>query len=114
MKRGEVWTAAGGPDYAGKPRPVVIVQDNQFDSTNSITVCGLTTDNPPAPIFRLPVEPSERNALNTRSFLMVDKITTLPKEKLGRRIGHLGEEDIVRLNRTIAVFLGLAANDTRA
>ena len=53
MKRGEVWTVAGGAAYAGKPRPAVIVQDDRFDANDSIIVCPLTTDPTPAPIFRL-------------------------------------------------------------
>ena len=78
MKRGEIWTVAGGKDYAGKPRAVVIVQDDNFDATDSITVCAFTTDPTDAPLFRLPVEPTERNGLRSPSRLMVDKITTVP------------------------------------
>ena len=59
MKRGEIWTAAGGKDYAGKPRPVVIVQDDSFDATESVTVCGFTSDPTDAPFARITVEPSE-------------------------------------------------------
>ncbi len=65
MKRGDIWTVAGGKDYAGKPRPVVIVQDDSFDATDSITICAFTTDETEAPLFRLLVEPNERNALRT-------------------------------------------------
>ncbi len=67
MRRGEVWTVSGGKDYAGKPRPVVIVQDDSFDATDSITICAFTTDPTEAPLFRLPVEPSERNGLRSSS-----------------------------------------------
>ena len=109
MKRGEIWTAAGGKDYAGKPRPVVILQDGRFDRTDSITVCAFTTDPTEAPLFRLPVEPSERNGLRARCQLMVDKITTVPKSKLRARVGRLTDEDMVRLNRALLVFLGIAA-----
>ena len=108
MKRGEVWTAAGGPDYAGKPRPVVIVQDDNFDETASITICGFTSDETDAPLFRLPIAPSAANGLDQPSRLMADKVTTMPKAKLGRRIGRLSSADTVRLNRAIALFLGLA------
>ena len=108
MKRGEVWTAAGGKDYAGKPRPVVIVQDDRFDATNSITICSFTTDPADAPLFRVPVEPSASNGLRSASRLMVDKITTVPKSRLGTRLGRLADEDIVRLNRAMMIFLGLA------
>ncbi len=108
MTRGEVWTAAGGKDYAGEPRPIVIVQDDRFDATSSITICAFTSDPTDAPLFRLVVEPSEANGLETVSRLMVDKITTMPKVKLGRRIGRLADDDMVRLNRALLVFLGLA------
>ena len=101
MKRGEVWTAAGGKDYAGKPRPIVIVQDDRFDATSWITICAFTSDPTDAPLFRLVVEPSEANGLDTVSRLMVDKITTMPKAKLGKRIGRLADNDMVRLNRAL-------------
>lgn len=110
MRRGEVWTVAGGKDYAGKPRPVVILQDDSFDATESITVCAFTTDATEAPLFRLVIAASEGNGLRATSRLMVDKITTVPKSKLGQRVGRLGDEDIVRLNRAAMVFLGLATS----
>ena len=108
MRRGEIWTAAGGGDYAGKPRPVVIVQDDRFDATNSITVCAFTTDATEAPLFRVSVAPNEQNGLRTPCRLMVDKVTTVAKGKLGTRIGRLDDADMVRLNRAMLVFLGLA------
>lgn len=114
MRRGELWTVAGGKDYAGKPRPAVIVQDDTFDATRSITVCIFTTDPTEAPLFRILVEPNERNGLHAPSRLMVDKITTVPKEKLGSRIGRLDDEDVVRLNQAILVFLGLAGSPRSA
>ena len=113
MRRGDILTVAGGRDYAGKPRPIVIVQDDSFDATDSITVCAFTTDETEAPLFRLPVEPTDRNGLFATSRLMVDKITTVPKSKVGAQIGRLDDEDILRLNRAILVFLGLA-NSSRA
>jgi mRNA interferase MazF len=110
MKRGEVWTVSRGKDYAGKPRPVVIVQDDAFDATDSITICVFTTDPTEAPLFRLPVEPSERNGLRAACRLMVDKITTVPKSKVGERVGRLDDEDVVRFNQAVMVFLGLAVS----
>jgi mRNA interferase MazF len=110
MKRGDIRTVAGGKDYAGKPRPVVIVQDESFDATDSITVCAFTTDDTDAPLFRLPVEPNERNGLRATCRLMVDKITTVPKTKVGARVGRLDDGDIRRLNQALLVFLGLAAS----
>lgn len=108
MKRGEIWTVAGGKDDAGKTRPVVVVQDDSFDATASITVCAFTTDPSVAPLFRLEVDPNERNGLRRPCRLMVDKITTVPKARLGALVGRLDEEDVLRLNRAMMVFLGLA------
>jgi mRNA interferase MazF len=107
MRRGEIWTAAGGPGYAGKPRPVVIVQDDRFDATARVTVCGFTTDPTDAPLFRLPIEPEAGNGLAAPSRLMVDKIATVARGNLGHRIGHLADTDMLRLNRAIVIFLGL-------
>jgi mRNA interferase MazF len=110
MRRGNIWTVAGGKDYAGKPRPVVIVQDDSFDATDSITVCAFTTDKTDAPLIRLAVEPNERNGVRVPCRLMVDKITTVPKTKVVALIGRLDDEDILRLNQAVLVFLGLAAS----
>jgi mRNA interferase MazF len=108
VKRAEIWTVSGGPDYAGKPRPALIVQDDHFD-TDSVTVCPLTTDPTDAPLFRLEIEPSPENGLREACRLMVDKLTTIPRSKLGEQIGLLAGIDMIRLNRAIVVFLGLAS-----
>jgi mRNA interferase MazF len=110
MRRGDVWTVSGGKGYAGKPRPVTVLQDDRFDGTDSITVCAFTTDETEAPLFRLAVEPNEQNGLRATCRLMVDKITTVPKSKVGTRVGRLDDEDILRLNQAIIVFLGLAVS----
>ncbi len=107
MKRGEVWTVSGA-GYAGKPRPCIIVQDDRFDATASVTVCVFTTDETDAPLFRLPVIPTGQNGLRSVSTLMVDKLTTVSKQRLGARIGVLDPEDLARLDRAMMVFLGLA------
>jgi mRNA interferase MazF len=108
VKRGEIWTASAGGAYVGKPRPVAIVQDDRFGGTASITVCAFTTDPTEAPLLRLRIEPSQTNGLREVSSLMVDKITTVSRDKLGERIGRLADEDVVRLNRALMLFLGLA------
>ncbi|MGA2397387.1 MAG: type II toxin-antitoxin system PemK/MazF family toxin [Steroidobacteraceae bacterium] len=108
MKRGEVWTVSGGSPHASKPRPAVIVQEDRFEATNSITLCAFTSDPTDAPLLRLLVEPTNLNGLKTASRLMVDKITTVPKARLGKRLGRLNDDDVLRLNRAMVVFLGLA------
>ncbi|ARY26631.1 growth inhibitor PemK [Brucella melitensis] len=88
MKRGEIWTVGGGKDRAGKPRPAVIVQDDRFDATGSITICAFTTNETNVPLFRLAVEPNERNGLRSVCRLMVDKITTAPKSMMAAQVGR--------------------------
>jgi mRNA interferase MazF len=108
VRRGEIWTVAGGPDYARKPRPMIIIQANQFSDTASITICGLTTTATDTPLARLVIQPSALNGLRSPSHVMVDKIASVPKSKLGHRIGHLADEDITRLNSHLRIFLDLA------
>jgi mRNA interferase MazF len=107
VRRGEIWSVAAGSGYAGKPRPVAIVQDDRFDATASVTVCAFTTALVDAPLLRIPVQPTATNGLRSPSHLMVDKLTTIPKSKVGSRIGSLDPEDLVRLNQALIVFLGL-------
>jgi mRNA interferase MazF len=108
LKRGEIWTVAGGADYAGKPRPAIILQSDKFDGTPSVTLCPLTTTPIDNVYARFAVAPSELNGLQFASQAMVDKITTLPKSKVGRRIGQLDADDVFRLNQHVVLFLGLA------
>ncbi|HET7387606.1 MAG TPA: type II toxin-antitoxin system PemK/MazF family toxin [Nocardioidaceae bacterium] len=108
MRRGDVFTAATHGPYTGKPRLVVIVQDDRFDATASVTVCPLTTHHVDAPLTRLPMEATEMNGLEQPSSLMIDKVTTMPRASLQDRLGRLPEADLVRLNRALLVFLGLA------
>ena len=108
MRRGEIWTAAAGSGYVGKPRPVVIVQDDRFDATSSVTVCAMTTDPTDAPLLRVPINPDDNNRLRETSRLMVDKLTTVRRAKLGQRTGRVTANQMVTVERALLVFLGLA------
>jgi mRNA interferase MazF len=110
MTRGEIWTVAGGGDYTGKPRPAVIIQDDRFDVTDSVTICLFTTDPTEAPFLRVLIEPSPLNGLDEPSRIMVDKITTVRRSRLGTCLGRLNDEDVVRLNRAVLVFLGFTGS----
>jgi mRNA interferase MazF len=109
VTRGEIYTAAARGAYSGKPRPVLIVQDDRFDATASVTVCPFTTNPVDAPLIRIRVEPTDSNGLDRPSSLIVDKITTMPRSGLGERLGRLRDDELVQLNRSLMVFLGLAS-----
>ena len=108
MRRGDIYTAAARGAYSGKSRPVVIIQDDRFDATASVTVVPVTTSRVEAPLLRLPVQPSDTTGLTRFSQLMVDKVTTVPRTSLTQRVGRLSDADVVALDRALVVFLGLA------
>jgi mRNA interferase MazF len=87
---------------------MVIVQDDRFDDTDSVTVCAFTTDSTEAPLIRLSVQADDTNGLHRDSSLMVDKVLTVPRSQLHQHVGQLSDEDMVRLGRMMLVFLGLA------
>lgn len=109
MRRGDIYTAAARGTYSGKPRPVVVIQDDRFDATASVTVVPFTTSDVEAPLLRIAIQPSDTTGLAEPSRLMVDKVTTVPRTSLTRQVGRLSDGDLIRLNRALLVFLGLAA-----
>ena len=108
MRRGDIHIAAPRGAYTGKPRPVIIVQDDRFDATASVTVCPLTTDPVEAPLTRILVEPTAATGIEQPSKIMVDKITTMPRANIREHLGRLADADLIRLDRALLVFLGLA------
>ena len=108
MKRGEVWTVSGGADYTGKPRPAIIIQDEVFEREFSVTVCPTTGDPSDFPKFRIFIAPTLENGLKFESRVMVDKVSTIPVGKVGKRIGALTLADMLEVDSALAVFLGLA------
>ena len=108
MRRGDICIAAARGIYTGKPRPVVVVQDDRFDGTLSVTICPLTTNEVQAPLTRIPVQASAMTGIEYLSYIMVDKISTVPRANVSDRLGRLEDSDLVRLDRALIVFLGLA------
>lgn len=105
--RGELVTAAAGAGYVGKPRPAVIVQADSFETAASVIVCSLTTNPLEVHSMRVTIAPSSTNGLRSRSWAMIDKLSVVQRAKIGKHIGRLASEDMVRLNRALIAFLGL-------
>jgi mRNA interferase MazF len=106
VRRGEIWTAASGV-YAAKPRPVLIIQDDHFAGTDSVTVIPMTTTAVDAPLLRVPVEPTPANGLEKPSQIMIDKVTTTRRTSAQKHLGTLAAADLVRVERSLLVFLGM-------
>lgn len=108
MRRGDVVTVAVRGDY-GKPRPAVVVQSDLFNDTHpSMTILPLSSAIVDAPLIRLTVDPGRENGLTRASQVMVDKVLTLPREKVGKAIGRLDEDLMIRITRALAMWLGIA------
>jgi mRNA interferase MazF len=107
VRRGDLVTIALSGDY-GKPRPALVIQSDLFDAHSSISILPVTGDLRDAPLFRVVVEPSVSNGLRKPSQVMVDKIQTVTRSKVGKTIGRLEQETLVAVNRALAVFLGFA------
>ena len=108
MKRGDVVTVSVQGDY-GKPRPALIAQADALNETHaSITVLPLTSSIVDAPLFRLTVDPNRQNGLTRVSQVMIDKAISVPRAKIGKVIGRLGDDAMIRVTRAMAVWLGIA------
>ena len=101
-------TVAATGDY-GKPRPAVIVQTDALPAEHaSVVVCQMTSECSREPDFRVTIEPTEKNGLRVRSQVMADKPVTIRRERIGRHVGSLDDDDIGRLNIALAFVMGLA------
>ena len=108
MRRGDLVTVAASGDF-GEPRPAVIVQTDALPENHaSVVVCQLTSELADAPDFRVTIEPEPENGLRLTSQVMVDKPVTIRRERIGRKIGRLGNQDMARLGIALAFVLGLA------
>jgi mRNA interferase MazF len=109
VKRGDLVVVTVAGDY-GKPRPAVVVQADVFNETHaSVTVVPVTSTLVDAPLFRLTVEPSPTNGLRSLSQIMVDKVTTVRRTRIGSTIGHIEDDTLLRLSRALALWVGIAA-----
>lgn len=107
MRRGDLVIVAAPGDY-GKPRPALVIQADLFADLPSVTLCLVTSELRETPIFRITVEPTPENSLQKISQVQVDKIMTVARERVGRVIGRLDDATMLKVNRSLAVFTGIA------
>ena len=106
MRRGDIVSIVQ-PGAYGKPRPALIIQSDLFSMHPSVTVLPITSDLRDTPLFRLNVEPSESNGLRRTSQIMIDKITTVPREKAGNVFGKLESDALKKAQGLLVVWLGI-------
>ncbi len=107
MRRGDLVTVALSGDF-GKPRPAVVVQSDLFSETATVTLALVAGTRVDSPLLRLDGEPHETTGLRKPSQIMIDKIVTVRRERVGAAIGRLDDARLVEVNRALALFLGIA------
>ncbi|MGY0329077.1 type II toxin-antitoxin system PemK/MazF family toxin [Xylella fastidiosa subsp. multiplex] len=58
-------------------------------------------------MFRVTVEPTAANGLRTLSQVMVDKISTLPRNKISEPFGRLNDERMKAIERALLLIIGI-------
>ncbi len=106
MKRGDLVTVALSGDY-GKPRPALVIQSDAFTELPSVTVLLLTSELHDAPLLRITVQPDKRTGLRKVSQIMVDKPQTIPRQKVGQRLGSIDAATLRKVSVALAALLGL-------
>ena len=106
MKRGDLVTIALQGDY-GKPRPALVVQSDLFSEHPSVVILPVTSELRDTPLFRVTIAPNEVNGLSRPSDVMVDKVQTVARDKIGPVFGRLSQEELLSVNRMLAVFIGV-------
>ena len=108
MTRGDVVAIADrAGDFTGKPRPAVIVQSDLFATLDSVTICPLTGTDADSPVLRLRIDPTTALPLDRTSWIAIDKISTVRRNRIGRRIGRVSPADMRRLSGALTAFLGI-------
>lgn len=107
MKRGDIVLVATPGDY-GKPRPALVIQSELFSEHPSVTICLLTSHLQDTPLFRHTISPCPDNGLSSPSQVQVDKIMTVPRQKVGQVIGCLSDKQMNEITRLIALWVGIA------
>ncbi len=105
--RGDLVTVAVQGDF-GKPRPALVIQADLFSEHGSVTILPVTSNLIEAPLFRIAARPTEQNGLRQPSQIMVDKVLSVRRDKLGPSFGRIEAEVMLEVERCLAVFVGIA------
>jgi len=107
VNRGDLVLIALPGDY-GKPRPALVIQSGLFSDHSSVSICLITSHLHETPLFRFQVDPSPDNGLSVPSQIQIDKIMTVPREKIGQVIGRLSHKQMYEIAKLLALWIGIA------
>lgn len=104
-QRGDLVTVSLQGDL-GKPRPALIVQSDLLAELPTLMLCPISSDLRDAD-FRVLVQPTPANGLRQPSQVMVDKVSTLPRGKVGEAFGRMEADRLREVDRALLLVLGL-------
>lgn len=108
ITRGAVVIVSARGAYTGKPRPALVVQHDMFNPTHaSVTVCPITSACVDAPLFRVALSPGERTGLTSASQVMVDKVVSVPRSSIVRKVGRCDEDAVQAVDDALRHWLAL-------
>ena len=107
MKRGDVVIVAVQGDY-GKPRPALVIQSDLFLDTASVVILPITSTRVDAPLLRIELPATAETGLRVASDVMLDKVLTVRRDRIGQVIGTAPDEIVQSAARNLSVFLGIA------
>lgn len=105
-RRGEIYTAAMGGGYGGKPRPVLVIQSDLYGELPKTVVALIASRTVDAPSYRIPVEPTPENGLMVSSEVQPDIIMTVRWDQFGVYCGRLEDAVMQSVNQRLLEFLG--------
>jgi mRNA interferase MazF len=106
MQRGDLITVALRGD-AGKPRPALVIQADHFSDLSTVVVLPLTSALLDLPLVRVTIEPSPATGLQQRSQVMIPRLQSVPRAKLGPVIGAVDAVTLLEVTRRLTVLLGI-------
>jgi len=107
-RHGDLVTVAVQGNF-GKQRPALVIQSDLFNETHpTVTLCLVSSELRDAPLFRLAVVPTPENGLKSDSQVQIDKAMTVLREKIGPSFGRLDDATMLKVNRALALFMGIA------
>ncbi len=107
MKRGDIYTAATGNGFGFKPRPVLIIQADAFETRSKLLVILIGSPVDDAADVRVAIMPDDQNNLRRPSHIMVDAILPVRPDQFGSRVGRLADSDMRRVEMALLLFLGI-------
>ena len=111
VKRGDIFYADLSPvvgSEQGGIRPVIIIQNdigNRYSPT--VIVAAITSQINKAKLPTHVEISSEEYGLNRDSVVLLEQIRTLDKKRLKEKIGHMTEDDIKKVNKSLLISLNL-------